>query len=609
MLTTTGVAGRKDKRISPFIPTPASIMQLLPVWFANLDCGSFPTPDEIARAQVSDEKLDAVSGALLSLQMIPMLRNAPPGVYPEFWARAWPWLDFLHMHREHLVGLPTEKVLYATFMRVLVHFQTSHSSKLASTTPGVRTVALCAWDISLEHRDPNALSNLSTFLYTDVSQGEDESCIDEYIEAPGGGVEHLASLIARHLDLAIVDSKLPMARHNFNHFTAALVILARIGSSKKFAAPCRRAMIRRGAVRTLVAGLCSRSLASAHREGLGMLAIATSLAANYTTMDASRIPLSHALQAGLLHALVLVAALPLRQDELTHVIFFLKDVLPASLVYRSVLLQMPGLFVELYSPVKAAAFIASPVFAEWQRFHALLQERLTFLTSLDVTPYVLHKACDNMTCGQTHPKSNLRRCSTCLELYYCSEKCQTADWRERHRNVCHTFSGFRRLAEEEQCNVKDRTFLRALLRRDYFSHRRVIYAQQIAHRVQNPSQLFYVFFDYLRGPVSVAVRSWPTGPTDVLAHPDDWVERFNDHAWHSSHSDDLLEVHVMAIHDGSKPYWKIVPMRHTSPDIRDKLRSIVSQVAAIPATEARFTDAVAMELPSLLEMEPQIIHE
>ncbi|KAJ7635680.1 hypothetical protein DFH06DRAFT_661106 [Mycena polygramma] len=558
---------------------------------------------------VSGEKLDAVSGALLSFQMIPMLRNTPPGIYAEFWARAWPWLDFLHMHREHLIGLPTEKVLYATFMRVLVHFQTSHSSKLASVTSGVRTVVRCAWDISLEHRDPNALSNLSAFLYTDVSQGDDESCIDEYIEGPGGGVEHLASLVARQLDLAIVDSKLPMARHNFPHFSAALVILARIGSSKKFAAPCRRAMIRRGAVPTLVAGLCSRSLASAHREGLGMLAIAMSLAANYTTMEASRIPLSQALQAGLLRALVLVAALPLRQDELTHVIFFLKDVLPASLVYRSVLLQMPGLLVELYYPMKTAAFIVSSVFPEWQRFHALLQERLTFLASLDVTPYVLHKGCDNMECGQIHPKSELRRCSTCLELYYCSETCQTTDWRAGHRNVCHTFSGFRRLAEEEQCNVKDRNFLRALLHRDYLAHRRKIYSLQIALWVQDPSQRTYVFFDYLSGPVSVAVRPWPTETTEVIHHPDDWIERFLDHGWRSSQSDGLLELHVMAIHDGSKPYWKIVPMRHTSPDIRDKLRSIASKVAAIPATDPRFTDAVAMELPALLEMEPQIIHE
>jgi hypothetical protein len=163
--------------------------------------------------------------------------------------------------------------------------------------------------------------------------------------------------------------------------------------------------------------------------------------------------------------------------------------------------------------------------------------------------------------------------------------------------------------EEEQCSLHNRAFLRALLHRDYLIHRRQIYAQQISQWAQNPAQLCYVLFDYMKGPVSVDVRPWPRDPSEMLDHPDDWFHRHYNHGYRAANGKWLLEVHLMAIPNGLKIHWKIMPMRHTDPEIVNGLWSIVGKVSGIPTTDPTFDSTVAAGLEPLLVLNPQVNHE
>jgi hypothetical protein len=106
--------------------------------------------------------MDIVVTAAFSLRMIPMLRNAPSGVYPILWARVWPWVSFLHTYGYYLVNLPKREDLYATFAMILVHFQAVQYPDPISSTQGVRVVVGAAWDVLLDAGDPDAIRNISS---------------------------------------------------------------------------------------------------------------------------------------------------------------------------------------------------------------------------------------------------------------------------------------------------------------------------------------------------------------------------------------------------------------------------------------------------------------
>ncbi|KAJ6603272.1 hypothetical protein DFH09DRAFT_1458653 [Mycena vulgaris] len=312
------------------------------------------------------------------------------------------------------------------------------------------------------------------------------------------------------------------------------------------------------------------------------------LLGKHSTQSPGRIWISEVLQAGLLRALVLVATTLTGDAELDEQLeLFLTTALPG---YMASLLDVEEL-------AKSETFVASKSLASWQRFHDLVHERLDFLALFDSAPLVLYKACDNMECGQIRVKSELQRCAACLDLYYCSRQCQISDWRAGHRTDCEWFAGLRRLPEERQCSKLDRSFMRALISRDYLVHRPEIFAQQISQLALN----------YMKGRVVVDVSPWPGSLQENL--PFDWFARYRTHGVRSAQSAGRLVVHMMAIPNGKKCNWKILPLRLPGPETRNWLNAIAQKVRDIPPTDPSFDSIVAAELKPLLDMDVQFIHE
>ncbi|KAJ7618318.1 hypothetical protein DFH06DRAFT_1342592 [Mycena polygramma] len=558
-----------------FLASPATVLPLLPVWYKNLDPLGLPNPDDISTAQALGRTIDTVVVALLSLQVIPALRKAPPGVYPELWARVWPWIEFLHIHREHLLALPTKSKLNQIFMKIFVHFQGFGCRELVAATAGVCAVVGSTWDSSLDSGDEDALSNVSVFVHWEANDS-DFGPIDGYLEGVGGGIEHLAAMLIKHLSHAIADGVTPMLELRRSHFGAVIYFIARVTKSNDdLVQRFSDAVIHRGIISALITGiLCLTPVVGDQPSQRELLRIALNHLGRYSTASPGLSNMCKALQAGLLHALVLVASLEPHTEQLHGQLnFFFNKGLPSYMAL-----------------VDADAFKNSPQWTAWQALRTVVQDRLDFVQEFDSRTNVRYKACDNMECQHIR-------------------ECQTADWRAGHRDDCQTFSGLRRLPEEEQCNMKDRVFLRALIRRDYVLHRRQIYTQQILTWARNPTQLSYVLFDYMHGAPSVAVRPWPRDHSEMLEHPLDWERRHYNYGCRAAKSQ-LLEVHLMAIPNGSKTHWKFMPMRYTGTEILDGLWAIVDKVTEVPGTaDPNLEAAIVAEVEPLLAMNPQIIHE
>ncbi|KAJ7461206.1 hypothetical protein FB451DRAFT_1498452 [Mycena latifolia] len=592
---------------------PSELVPLLPAFYANLDPTRLPSPDIVDAMQVAGNHSNAVLAGMVSLQFIASLPKLPRGIYPELWPRAWGFIAFLHTYSEHLLGLPSKKVLYGTFAKLFVRFQAFGFCELVCSTPGVRVVLATGWNIFL-NSDGVELQNVSWFINWDPHDSPTGGHIDEYLEGAGGSLDSLALMVIKHLGHAAATDKVSERGHS--HFTAAITFIWTVKDFEKFASNFGVALRRQGVLRALVAGVCSLNGVTAdHKNGVYLLTMCFNLLGIHSTHSPGRTWMAEALQSGLLRAIVLVASSQTPDAELDGQLdCFLTKALPPYMVYRSILVHMRACLLEVEDLVKSEAFLASKSFAAWQRFHTVVCERLDLLEIFDSTPGALYKGCDNMACGQLREKSELQRCSICLDVYYCSRQCQAIDWRAGHRLNCPLFSGVRNLPEEQQCSKQDRAYMRALIHRDYLANRPQIFAAEISHMKQNPQELTLVSFDYMNGPVVVDISPWPTHTTlvEVAAMPYDWVARHHNHGYRAAASAGRLTVHMMKIPNGMKYHLKIFPLRHTGQpgrEIRNYLWAIAQKVAHLDITDPTYESIVHEELKPLLAMDLPCIHE
>ncbi|KAJ7733009.1 hypothetical protein B0H16DRAFT_1732523 [Mycena metata] len=160
--------------------------------------------------------------------------------------------------------------------------------------------------------------------------------------------------------------------------------------------------------------------------------------------------------------------------------------------------------------------------------------------------------------------------------------------------------------EERQCTVQEKSFLRALLHRDYLSLRAQIYTQQITIWAQTPDQVCYTVFDYTHGPVTVTVYPWGEG---ILDHPPSWMARCYNHILRVFKEPGLLEIHCMAIPNGLKTYRRLFSMRHADSQIFNALQEVSERMQEIPRTDPGFNSIIADGLKRLLEVEPRVTFE
>ncbi|KAJ7106839.1 hypothetical protein C8R43DRAFT_206594 [Mycena crocata] len=608
LLVGSGVVKDANGRALGFKAKARDMQPFLPVFFANLDPVGIPSPDRIHDMQAGGEGIEAVVGAARSLGVIAGL-EIPSDAYPDIWKRIWPWIRFIDTYQEYLLEIPSKRELYATFVLLFVRFQTGGCLELVASAPDVRAVVATAWDLFVDAPDErgDSLFHVAVFIQS-ARKISDTRWLEQYLEGSGGGVENLATMIVELLKRAIWDAK---PRQGDRHFKAVVGMLGDLDSQKETELPGQliSALLRRGILRTLTTAIGAFNSVAIVTD-IPTLLLGLHVLARYATTPPGRMWISEVLRAGLFRILVQMAAHPLSSStQSTELQRFVVSVLPPYTLYHSVLLDIKLCLLDVDALVKTEIFAASELFAPWQRFYALVQERLQLLDSFDSSRPTVYKACDNMTCSEICVKSKLQRCSNCLDLYYCSKQCQKVDWRAGHREDCAKFWALRRLPEERQWNTQDRAFLRALIRHDFLANRPRLFAQEIAMRKEDPTQLSYVVFDYMRSPRSVNLVHWPRSPGEEVALPRAVLDRFHDHGRRAAMSGLRLDVHLMVIPNGLQSHWKVVPMRSRGSDLSDALQEVVRKTADMRSDDSAFEAKVAEEVRPLMEMELDFIYE
>lgn len=157
-------------------------------------------------------------------------------------------------------------------------------------------------------------------------------------------------------------------------------------------------------------------------------------------------------------------------DDYTMIEDIVDDILPRYLVYRSVIQAVDSALIKIDRGSHKARVEKSILGSSWKRFYEFAQERIFVLAQID-TQKGNGTTCDNVkvrakglvltrsahNCAQCHkigPREQFRRCSACLNTFYCSQvdypssalirfssflrqECQATAWKEGdHKTMC-----------------------------------------------------------------------------------------------------------------------------------------------------------------------------
>ncbi|KAJ6632188.1 hypothetical protein B0H10DRAFT_7018 [Mycena sp. CBHHK59/15] len=355
------------------------------------------------------------------------------------------------------------------------------------------------------------------------------------IEGAGGSLTDLASLIVEHIHCVVSG---PHQIMTDNSVFCLLGVLQLLTEKADDDALLKDALLQQGIVGALTTTVSALSGATLDSTTAVLQTCFTLLLKILSTSPGHKW-LREALGAGLIGAIVTCATRG--TSELDFYVQHLLLLFPGCLVYHSVLSQMEELLLQVKPLATTGDFRASKIAKEWDEFVDLAWERLRIMKRYDRGEYSSARACDNIDCNGIHAKSEFKRCSGCQTMYYCSEQCQTLDWRTGgHREACEDLRSLG-VRESAHLSSRDLSFMRALLHYDYENAKADILFQQFEFLAQSPGANCFTWFDYIKGRVSITVSS-----TTQETLSSDWP----DHVRRASKSNGQMSLHVMVVAQG-----------------------------------------------------------
>ncbi|KAJ7682001.1 hypothetical protein DFH06DRAFT_1314243 [Mycena polygramma] len=545
----------------------------LPIFYANIDPAAIPSGAELEIPSTFTE--GAVHRALLSLRSMYFMTSLPSSAFRDLWPSAWKWIQFFDTYSEHIrvADGHVDQITGGDFILFTVDHKQCYD--LLSETPGFRRMLARAWRTLLRTDDFFTVSigfdTLTLMLFTRVPCTLPAHTA-EVIDGAGGTLSDLACLVVGYLDIA-ADGTLGGMRRD-SHLLGGIfdfveAIDRSVSAGERDAhilGPFSRALLVAGIIKSLTSLACVLiPPQSVSAEFPPLLERSLNFLNRTLPKTADHESVSDALECGLLHVIISCGAAGEFHDTLTSL---LQDTLPPYLIHVPILSILHGELPGLY--VKAKVLPKSAIYQPWEQFIALAEERLL-------------KACDNLECGKIGPTSLFKRCANCRAFYYCSQECQKADWSNgEHFKFCAPH-GSCRLSQAQPFGVRQRSFMRALLNHDYHAAKySQIYPQQ-ARFMARSSAAFLTLFDYTRGRVHIEVQ-----PVLRCA----WLKYFGtDSGWYEdvlrvARADGRVELHVMALPEGTATRYCIVPLRTETDRIDRVLRSVGSVIdSSTPASD------------------------
>ncbi|KAF8181429.1 hypothetical protein K438DRAFT_1183569 [Mycena galopus ATCC 62051] len=195
----------------PTFPSSETIL-VLPALFVNIDINRLPHPSELDTLLSNRARIPYIDLAFHSLRAISHLSSPsriPVHASADLWPYIWNWMDFFHTYWDFL---PTAQA-FTQIILCIVHApiilaldKDAQTSKAIRSTPGVRFVLAMAWRGMLGEDElftrPGALLAISEAVSIATENAKQGSNFDELVEAAGGTVKDLASLVIQHFSRA-----------------------------------------------------------------------------------------------------------------------------------------------------------------------------------------------------------------------------------------------------------------------------------------------------------------------------------------------------------------------------------------------------------------------
>ncbi|KAJ7612582.1 hypothetical protein FB45DRAFT_1117059 [Roridomyces roridus] len=189
-------------------------------------------------------------------------------------------------------------------------------------------------------------------------------------------------------------------------------------------------------------------------------------------------------------------------------------------------------------------------------------------------------ACDNVECDKfVSANGDLKRCSCCESVYYCSADCQRLDWRRGHRKTCAAIRSHS-LENPDFLTSRDRSFLRTIVHKIYKTQALNIFLVQLGVMKESlilPTECVTILkytganFDITSSPANPELylhnSAIPVGPM--------WQDQLS-RALASNHR---IHLHVIVFPRAQEQMLaKIVPVRRPNAAVWDGLHALVQEM-------------------------------
>ncbi|KAJ7739166.1 hypothetical protein B0H16DRAFT_1569076 [Mycena metata] len=552
----------------------------LPIFYANLDRAKIPIGD--GRDDPSIFTAGPVHSAMISLHHIctmTLFIPLPSDIFSDLWPKLWKWVEFLDAYRFTDDKTGPDGIAFVKFVSMFLPDKIARG--ILTSTPGVRCMIAKSWMLLFKTSSSSPVVGYGfdalTMILHSPAVVASRADAEEFIEGAGGGLEDLASLVVGYVD-RIAQENFGLDGEIFNFIHNVETALGPQASNGMMLGPLYTALGAADIVRSLIQMIDSlmRKNASAYATHIPPL-IAKAvhfLLMLFVTSGPHLIP--DALRAGLLYVVISCSRVNQCTRDLTTLV---EEVLTSSLVSYATLSVLEDSLGTVQEISKSPKFLSSTVFKHWKTFIELSDERLAFLREFNEGEQKRRKVCDNVQCGKIGDRSLFKRCSSCKSYYYCSPKCQKTDWLAgEHRNFCQSYPSFR-LSELQPIPVRERTFMRALLNHEYRKIAIDMYTNQVAFMAQSPSSPFFTLFQFDRGRVQIEVQPLTISRLRVL-----WSDRadqrlggLRNDLLRAARSAHRVDVHVLAMTEGLKERFFLVPLRLQTSFVYDTLARISKQ--------------------------------
>ncbi|KAJ7089947.1 hypothetical protein C8R44DRAFT_957787 [Mycena epipterygia] len=556
--------------------SPAPSEGYLPVFFANLDPDDIPDDAQVANVALSDTERDSIRRAWVVLLMIYSVGEVPSGAFSRFWPRYW-------QHRDVLVWMDvdglSENLLCLDLLAFLSRFrQSAQAVQIMLATPGFRYMITRSWFFHFQLGDANlelGYRILNSILLQNTKDLT-PAAIQELIDGAGGTYSRLASLVVRYIHGVLPDMKeLPspdavILLSNIANFVTNVDdgIQGRGPSPDGSLGAFGVSLLHEGLVPALTNVTYALSHEGSSTGSVHLLDQYLALLIRLLADPRGYLFIGEALDAGLLYAIALCDARGVMEH---HSLRILADILPAALVSYYNVAASGDAFAEL----KSNSFIVdSDASEQLTQFADIVSERGLVLNSFLATGSPSLRACDNVQCGKIREKTALKRCVACQSFYYCDRKCQKVDWRMGgHRAACSPgTSAHLGVSATHNLEVRERLFLRALVTHDYLAVRWTdLYPQKVAFMATHPGAPYFTLFDYRRGRVEITVQAVAGSAVSEYFDASSARREWRNDVARASRSGGCLELDVVAVAEGARTRYLVVPLRTNDAYTHDAL--------------------------------------